>query len=59
VLVELEEAGLRLYELTEKGRLARLIDKKAFIERHPGRKYANIVAVRGDRLPVALIDKGA
>jgi FkbM family methyltransferase len=59
VLVELEEAGLRLYELTEKGRLARLTDKKAFIERHPGRKYANIVAVRGDRLPLALIEEGA
>jgi FkbM family methyltransferase len=54
LLVELEDAGLRLYELTPKGGLAHLTDKKAFIERHPGRKYANIVAVRGDRLPASL-----
>jgi FkbM family methyltransferase len=59
LLIELEQEGLRLYELTEKGRLARLTDKKAFIERHPGRKYANIVAVRGDRLPAALMDESA
>ena len=47
LLIELEQADLRLYELTAKGRLAPLSDKKAFIDRHPGRKYANIVAVRG------------
>jgi FkbM family methyltransferase len=52
LLVGLEEGGLLLYELTEKDRLVRLTDKKAFIERHPGRKYANIVAVRsGTALP--------
>jgi FkbM family methyltransferase len=59
LLVELEQGGMRLYELTEKGRLARLTDKKAFIERYPGRKYTNIVAVRGDRLPLALMEAGA
>jgi FkbM family methyltransferase len=47
VLLELEQADLRLYELTEKGHLAVLTDKKSFIERHSGRKYANIVAMRG------------
>jgi FkbM family methyltransferase len=47
VLLELEQADLRLYELTEKGRLAVLTDKKSFIGRHAGRKYANIVAMRG------------
>jgi FkbM family methyltransferase len=59
LLVELEQAGLRLYELTGKGRLARLTDKKAFIERYSGRKYANIVAFRGDQLPLALKEAGA
>ncbi len=53
LLLELEQSGLRLFELTEKGRLVRLTDKKAFIERLPGRKYANIVAARGDRMPSA------
>jgi len=46
VLMELERAGLRLHELTEKGRLEPLTDKERFIERHGGRKYANIVAMR-------------
>jgi len=45
VLAELEQAGLRLHELTVKGRLEPLADKQAFIERHSGRKYANIVAL--------------
>jgi FkbM family methyltransferase len=55
LLMELEQAGLRLYELTGKGRLVHLTDKHGFIERHPGRKYANIVAVRGDQLPADLL----
>jgi hypothetical protein len=49
VLVELEQAGLVLYELTEKGPLALLTDKTLFIERHSGRKYANIVAMRPEQ----------
>jgi FkbM family methyltransferase len=48
VLAGLEQAGLRLYELTEKGNLEPLTDKVGFIERHGGRKYANIVALRGE-----------
>jgi FkbM family methyltransferase len=55
LLVELEQAGLRLYELTDKGRLASLTNKKAFIDRHPGRQYANIVAVRGTEAPLPLV----
>ncbi len=59
LLIELEFAGLRLYELTEKGRLELLTDKPAFIERHSGRKYANIVAARGPRLPLIFRAAGA
>ena len=55
LLVELEQPGLRLYELTDKGRLASLTNKKAFIDRHPGRQYANIVAVRGTEAPLPLV----
>jgi FkbM family methyltransferase len=50
LLEEMEQADLRLYELTAKGRLEHLTDKRAFIDRHPGRKYANIVAARSTDL---------
>jgi FkbM family methyltransferase len=49
-LKEVEATGLRLFELTDKGTLREMTDKGAFISRYPGRKYANIVAVRGDGL---------
>ncbi|HLJ16166.1 MAG TPA: FkbM family methyltransferase [Bryobacteraceae bacterium] len=50
VLTELTESGMRLYELTGKGRLVGLADPKGFIERHRGRRYANIVGVKGGPL---------
>jgi FkbM family methyltransferase len=57
-LFELEQSGLCLYELTPKVSLARLTDKKAFIERNPGRKYAIVIATRANRLPLASMDAG-
>jgi FkbM family methyltransferase len=47
-LTGLERLGLELYELTRKGTLLRLTDKKRFIRRFPGRRYTNIVGFRGD-----------
>jgi len=51
VLLEMEEAGLTLYELTKNGSLAPLADKQSLIKRYPGRNYTNIVAVSGNALP--------
>lgn len=47
VLNELEAAGLTLYELTSHGTLNPLGNKMDFIERFPGRRYTNIVGLRG------------
>jgi FkbM family methyltransferase len=48
LLAELEQAGLRLYQLNAKGKPIPVADKNALIAGHPGRDYANIVAVRGE-----------
>ena len=48
VLNELEAAGLTLHELTSHGALNPLGSKKELIERFPGRRYTNIVGLRGD-----------
>ncbi len=46
VLASLEESGLQLYELQKRGTLLRITEYDALINRYPGRKYTNIVAVR-------------
>lgn len=46
VLTSLEQLGLQLFELDPKGNTCPLVDKGAFIARCPGRKYANICAVK-------------
>jgi hypothetical protein len=50
-LNELEQLDLRLYELTQKGRLRPLTDKKNLIDRHPGRQYTNVVFFKGNAGP--------
>jgi FkbM family methyltransferase len=50
-LTQLEQLGLRLYELTQKGRLVPLLDKKDLIHRHPGRRYTNVVFFKGAAMP--------
>lgn len=50
-LGRLQALGMRLYELTDRGRLTRMTDAKHLIERHPGTRYTNIVAALGERLP--------
>jgi FkbM family methyltransferase len=54
-LNELEATGLKLFELTDKGKLKKMTGKELFISRYQGRRYANIVAVRGDVLPASLV----
>jgi FkbM family methyltransferase len=51
VLQYLEQAGLRLFELTSRGTLVPLRDKRNIISRHKGRRYTNIVAFRGEGHP--------
>jgi len=57
VLERLERAGLQLFELTAKGMLIPLVDKQDIVARHPGRRYTNIVAYRGDGPPPRLQKK--
>jgi FkbM family methyltransferase len=47
LLAGLEAQGLRLYELMHDGGLAKLEDHNKLIETYRGRKYTNIVAVKG------------
>jgi FkbM family methyltransferase len=54
VLQRLEMAGLELFELTSKGTLIPLANKHDIIARHPGRRYTNIVAYRGEGPPPRL-----
>ena len=54
-LKELEAAGLTLFELTVQGQLKVVADKEQFISRYPGRRYANIIAVRGNALPASMV----
>lgn len=44
LLGQLESWGLKLHELGRGGNTQPIIDKKGFISRYPGRRYANIVA---------------
>jgi FkbM family methyltransferase len=53
-LLGLEQAGLTLYQLRRRGELTRLVDKGLLISQYQGRKYTNIVAVRGNSLPPSL-----
>jgi len=48
VLNELEAAGLTLHELNSRGTLRLIENKQEFIGRFPGRRYTNIVGLRGD-----------
>jgi len=50
-LNRLEQLGLRLYELTSKGNLSALRDKRDLIARHPGRQYTNVVFFKGAATP--------
>ncbi|HEV2687012.1 MAG TPA: FkbM family methyltransferase [Bryobacteraceae bacterium] len=52
-LNQLEHLGLRLYELTPKGKLRWLLDQRSLIHRHPGRRYTNIVFFKGSAAPPA------
>jgi hypothetical protein len=54
-LQELEAAGLELFELTAKGKVKTVANKEQFFARYPGRKYANIIAVRGHALPASVV----
>jgi FkbM family methyltransferase len=54
LLLELEQTGARLFELTSRGTLLPLIDKHDVIARHQGRRYTNIVASRGAAVPPRL-----
>ena len=54
VLERLERASLQLFELTTKGTLIPLVDKQDIVARHPGRRYTNIVAYRGEGPPPRL-----
>jgi FkbM family methyltransferase len=47
-LKELEAAGLELFELTGRKKLKKVAEKELFISRYPGRRYANIIGLRGD-----------
>lgn len=51
VLETLRRYGMRLYTLTDRGSLASLADEKSLIAKYRGRRYTNVVAVRGERLP--------
>lgn len=52
LLIEMEQAGLKLLELTQRGNVVPLGDKNDIINRHPGRRYTNIVAYRGEAPPL-------
>jgi len=44
LLTDLQEMGLAVFELTSGGSLRPVADRKALIEKYPGRQYTNIVA---------------
>ena len=44
LLGQLESWGLALHELGSRGQTRPIVDKQAFIDRYPGRRYANIIA---------------
>ena len=44
LLTDLQEMGLAVFELTSGGSLRAVADRKALIEKYPGRQYTNIVA---------------
>jgi hypothetical protein len=50
VLDSLEGYGFRLFEMDARGGLSMLADKDDLIARTSGRKYTNIVAVKGPRV---------
>jgi len=50
-LADLAARGMRLYELHKHRRLAAIADFDRLIAEHPGRDYANIVAVKGPLPP--------
>jgi FkbM family methyltransferase len=52
VLDSLEGYGFRLFEMNGRGGLSALADKNDLIVRLTGRKYTNIVAVKGPRMPL-------
>ena len=47
LLVQLEGLGLELYELVDETRPKKISDKRAFVGRYPGRKYATLLGARG------------
>lgn len=54
VLKSLASTGLLLFELSDNARLNRVQDYNELIERLPGRRYANIVAIRNVMLPALM-----
>ena len=47
IFTDCERLGLQVFTLARDGRLQRLEDPEAVIRAHPGRKYTNLVAVKG------------
>lgn len=56
LLNDLEAAGMELLELGPKGSVKPIADKRRLIARYPGRRYTNIVGVRGGA-PAALVPR--
>lgn len=50
LLMELEDFGLALHELTPQGTITPLGNKKRFIKKPAGRRYINRVSLCGDTL---------
>lgn len=55
VLESLASTGLLLFELTDKARLKPIQRYNELIERLPGRRYANIVAIRNVTSPASML----
>jgi FkbM family methyltransferase len=53
-LYQLQAAGLRIYELHPGGRLVSMRTPTSLVNRYRGRRYTNIVGVRGDALPASV-----
>lgn len=52
ILRSLEALGFRLLEILPAGKIRRILRHDEFIERYPGRHYGNILACKGETLPL-------
>lgn len=50
LLSKLAQLGFAMFELTSGGKLRKIGDREKLIERNAGRKYTNLIALKGSRL---------